>query len=64
MHKRILIKNATIVNEGRSFVGSLLIENHHIEEVLEGKDCEPAIPSDEVIDAEGCYLIPDRKSVV
>lgn len=58
MHKRILIKNATIVNEGRSFVGSLLIENHHIEEVLEGKDCEPAIPSDEVIDAEGCYLIP------
>lgn len=58
MHKRTLIKNATIVNEGRSFIGSLLIENHHIEEVLEGEDREPAIPSDEVVDARGCYLLP------
>lgn len=58
MHKRTLIKNATIVNEGRSFVGSLLIENHHIEEILEGEDKEPVIPSDEVVNAKGCFLLP------
>lgn len=39
-------------------MGSLLIENHHIEEILEGWDQEPAIPSDEVVDASGCYLLP------
>ena len=38
MHKRTLIQNATIVNEGEVFLGSLLIENHHIEEVLRGQD--------------------------
>lgn len=58
MHKRTLIKNATLVNEGRSFTGSLVIEDEHIEEIAEGKDVEPALPSDETIDAEGCYLLP------
>lgn len=58
MHRRTLIKNATIVNEGRRFVGSLLIENHHIEEILEGTDMMPEIPADEIVNAEGCYLLP------
>lgn len=58
MHKRKLIKNATIVNEGECFVGSLLIENHHVETVLRGRDVPPACPPDEVIDAEGCFLLP------
>ena len=58
MHKRTLIKNATIVNEGRRFVGSLLIENHHIEEIIEGADIMPEIPADGIVDAEGCYLLP------
>lgn len=58
MHKRTLIKNATIVNEGRRFVGSLLIENHHIEEIIEGEDVMPEIPADEVVNAAGCYLLP------
>ena len=47
-----------IVNEGRSYVGSLLIENHHIEEILEGADRMPEIPADEIFDATGCYLLP------
>lgn len=58
MHKRTLIKNAVIVNEGRSFAGSLVIENHHIEEIIEGRDKRPVIPADEETDAEGCYLLP------
>ena len=58
MHIRTLIKNATIVNEGHRFVGSLLIENHHIEEIIEGADIMPEIPADEIVDATGCYLLP------
>lgn len=58
MHKRTLIKNATIVNEGRSFKASLFIEDEHIEEILEGEDTRPEMPADSVIDAEGCYLLP------
>lgn len=58
MHRRIQIKNATIVNEGRQFVGSLLIDNDKIEEIMEGRDATPHIPADETVDAEGAYLLP------
>ena len=58
MHYRTLIKNATIVNEGRKFVGSLLIDNDRIAEIVEGKDVMPTLPSDIEIDAEGQYLLP------
>lgn len=58
MHRRVLIKNATLVNEGRCFVGSLLIDNHHIEQIVEGTDGLPEIPADEEVDATGCYLLP------
>lgn len=56
---RTLIKNATIVNEGKSFTGAVLIEDEKICKVtpitgpdygLEQTDC--------IIDAEGLYLIP------
>lgn len=58
MHKRIHIKNANIVNEGRTFVGSIVIDDDRIEEVLEGRDCKPQLPAEEVFDAEGMYVIP------
>ena len=58
MHRRTLIKNAIIVNEGRTFVGSLVIDDDRIEEIIEGKDVKPQLPPDSVIDAEGCYLLP------
>lgn len=58
MHRRIQIKNAIIVNEGRQFVGSLLIDNDKIEEIVEGADTPTHIPADEVVDASGCYLLP------
>ncbi len=58
MHFRIKIKNATLVNEGRRFIGTLVIEDERIEEIVEGRDAESSIPVDEVIDGTGCYLLP------
>lgn len=57
MHRKIYIRNAKIVNEGRTFVGSLVIEDDIIAEVLEG-DALPSAPGDETVDATGCYLLP------
>ena len=50
--KRILIKNAVIVNEGRKVPGSVVIEGEKIAEILvDGQ--EAAMPCDETIDASG-----------
>ena len=54
--KRTLIHNATIVNEGRSVQGSVVIEGDRIAEVLTyGKKL--SVPCDETIDATGCCLL-------
>lgn len=53
----ILIKNALIINEGRSVVGSLLIHGERIEAVYEGESLPVDIPC-EVIDATGLWLLP------
>ena len=50
-----LINNATIVNEGKTFVGSILIENNSISKVIEGKT---TVEADKIIDATGKYLFP------
>lgn len=53
----ILIKNATIVNEGSSFVGSLLVKGEIID--MTGHIPEEKIPRDvQVVDASGMLLIP------
>lgn len=54
-----LIHNATIINEGRSFIGSVLTEGEYIKKIYENED----IPSDilnraNVIEANGLWLIP------
>lgn len=55
--KRLLIHNATLVNEGQQTVGSMVIENGKIAEILTyGKPL--SAPCDEILDATGCYLIP------
>lgn len=55
--KRTLIHNATIVNEGRSVQGSVVIEGDRIAEVLTyGKKL--SVPCDETIDSTGCCLLP------
>ena len=55
--KRTLIHHAIIVNEGKKFAGSVVIEGEQIAEVIAG-DARPAQACDEEIDAKGCYLIP------
>ncbi|WP_455673362.1 dihydroorotase [Phocaeicola sp.] len=55
--KRTWIKNARIVNEGKTFHGSVVIEDEVIAQVL-ADDASPTIPCEEVIDANGYYLMP------
>ena len=55
--KRTWIKNAPIVNEGKTFNGSVIIEDEIIVEVLQENET-PSNECDETIDASGCYLIP------
>lgn len=50
-----LIKNGTIINEGKSFKGALLINDSIIEKIILTEDYPSA---DVVIDAQGKYLIP------
>lgn len=51
---KYLIKKGTIINEGKAFVGDLLIEGNIIKKVAENID----ISDVSVIDAKGCYVIP------
>mgnify|MGYP000542490899 CR=1 FL=1 len=52
--KKILIKNATLVNEGKQFVSDLLIKGERIEKI--GSDISDV--NAEIIDATDCFLIP------
>lgn len=54
---RTLISNPIIVNEGKSFRGSIVVNNGKIVEILEG-DTLPHAACDEIIEATGMYLIP------
>jgi len=50
----ILIKQATIINEGRQFIADVLIKNGIIERI----DSQIDQHADQVINAEGLYLLP------
>src|SRR6476661_5177864 len=52
----ILIKNATIVNEGKTFPGNLLIENEIIKKISSSPLQAP--DSALIMDAKGKYLLP------
>ncbi|MBP6663523.1 MAG: dihydroorotase [Paludibacter sp.] len=55
---KLLIKNATIINDGRTYTGSVLVENELIVSVTEG-DYQNEVPDNtQVIDASGKILIP------
>ena len=53
-----LIKNATIVNEGRIFIGSVLIDGERIKAVFEENQAIEIKESYTEIDARGMLLIP------
>ena len=54
---RTLVKGGTLVNEGRTFNGSLVIEDEKITQIIEGNQI-PEVSCDEVIDASGCFVLP------
>jgi len=61
MNKTIIINNAQIINEGRSFHGSVLIERDKIVSVCETGEGDLSLQwedADEVIDASGKWLLP------
>ena len=60
---KTLIHNATIVNEGRIFVGSVLIDGDRIAEVFETSDprlrpVAEGLPSAAIADVQGLLLLP------
>ncbi|NLZ94747.1 MAG: dihydroorotase [Bacteroidales bacterium] len=54
----LLIRNATIINEGTSTKGSLLIRNDKIETIYKGVVPEQISNRAEIIEADNLYLIP------
>ncbi len=54
---RILIQGGTIVNEGRTFGGSIIIEGEKIAQIIPG-NIAPETSYDKVVDASGCFVIP------
>ena len=51
----LAIKNASIVNEGKTFPGSVVIKDGRIEAILKG---DTPVKSRKIIDATGLYLLP------
>ena len=54
---KTLISHATIVNEGRSFQGSLIIEDDRIADIIENPSA-PQGQFDQTVDATGCFVFP------
>lgn len=51
----LLIKHATLINDDRRYLASVLVNDDRIVEIIEGDDLPEA---DEVIDANGMWLLP------
>lgn len=56
MNNRIIIQQATLVNEGEQYPASVLIENGRIECVK--RDGLIVVPNAQVVDAQGLWLLP------
>lgn len=54
----ILIKNATIFNENERFTGSVLLDGEKISGVFRGEEIPTDIRYNEVIEADGLWLLP------
>lgn len=55
---RTLIDNATIVNEGTTRKGSIVIDGEYIEEVNYDGKHQPEATFDRAVDASGCFVMP------
>lgn len=55
---KTLIKGGTIVNEGKVFDGSIVVEDSDILSVTAGTACVEGSLADATIDATGCFVLP------
>lgn len=53
----VLIQNGTIVNEGESFKGHLVVDGERISQVIRDSEI-PRGNFDKIIDASGCFVLP------
>ena len=58
MSKLQIIRNATIVNEGRTFIGSVVIDGELIKTVYEGDEVIQLSEPHTEVDATGLLLLP------
>ena len=54
---RTVVQGGTIVNEGKTFDGTIVIEDSKITQIIQGHTY-PEASFDEVIDASGCFVMP------
>ena len=54
----LLIHQARIVNEGRVFKGSVLVNENKIEAIFKNEVPTSVLDKAEIIDAEDCFLLP------
>ena len=54
---RTLIQSGTLVNEGQTFEGAIIVEDGRISQIVKG-NTTPEASYDEVIDASGCFVLP------
>lgn len=54
---KTLIKNGTIVNEGKTFRGYLVVDGEQITHIYNGEEA-PRGSFDKTVDASGCFVMP------
>ena len=55
---RTLIQGGTIVNEGRTFDGYIVIDDETISKIVIGNKLPEAFYYDKIVDASGCFVLP------
>ena len=55
---RTIIEGGTIVNEGRTFDGTIIIDDGTITDIVPINTIVPIVPIENRINAHGCYILP------
>ena len=55
---RTIIEGGTIVNEGRTFDGTIIIDDGTITDIVPINTIVPIVPIENIINASGCYILP------
>ena len=55
---RTIIEGGTIVNEGRTFDGTIIIDDGTITDIVPINTIVPIVPIENIINAHGCYILP------